>query len=372
MIQVLYSYSFPRLQLPELKPVLELVSVTQTDQFSLFMMVDKDSSGQIDFAEFIQLIHLMGLAYNRNIKKLRRESLVPINESKAAEVLSHGFGSTGKFLTSYMAARKEGHASHYSDSENEGASDEEKTPTGFKSSTNVKRHVSVADEAALSILQGDSENMERKRSGTGSDAGIVNISGRTKEQVPSSSSQVESESHSKERNGSVVSDLSKEVLTNLMGDDPAVHMQQRGDEDSAAEEEEEVVVAYGAESVMRDLDSTFQSPELEVKQNQLDEEGSRECVSSTVEFTVLEKKNDALASGHSKDEKGVHTSDAMSAPGRVDDLVHVFSSADVGDKTVSALRLEPLTAKSNHQVKYLEHHSGILLVFDLSLLSLLK
>merc|ERR1712170_192627 len=42
-----------KLTLSELKPVLELVSVTQTDQFSLFMMVDDDSSGQIDFAEFI-------------------------------------------------------------------------------------------------------------------------------------------------------------------------------------------------------------------------------------------------------------------------------------------------------------------------------
>jgi len=59
-----------KLTMTELKPVLEIVSVEETDQFSLFMMVDRDSSGQIDFAEFLELINLIGVAYKKNIEKL--------------------------------------------------------------------------------------------------------------------------------------------------------------------------------------------------------------------------------------------------------------------------------------------------------------
>eukprot|EP00602_Paraphysomonas_sp_CaronLab_P008781 CAMPEP_0185029542 /NCGR_PEP_ID=MMETSP1103-20130426/15903_1 /TAXON_ID=36769 /ORGANISM="Paraphysomonas bandaiensis, Strain Caron Lab Isolate" /LENGTH=970 /DNA_ID=CAMNT_0027564335 /DNA_START=184 /DNA_END=3096 /DNA_ORIENTATION=+ len=93
-----------KLTLSELKPVLELVSVTQTDQFSLFMMVDDDSSGQIDFAEFIQLIHYMGLAYKRNIKKLKLKKT-----PSSMNMLSHGImGSTGNFFASVLQSVGDG------------------------------------------------------------------------------------------------------------------------------------------------------------------------------------------------------------------------------------------------------------------------
>ena len=64
-----------KLTLNELKPILKIVHVTETDQFSLFMKVDKDSSGQIDFAEFIELIQLIGVAYHDTIK--HKKAFVP-------------------------------------------------------------------------------------------------------------------------------------------------------------------------------------------------------------------------------------------------------------------------------------------------------
>eukprot|EP01042_Synura_sphagnicola_P000200 gene200-202_t len=44
--------------------VLELVSMSLQDQCAVYMKVDSDASGQIDFAEFCELIHMMGTAYN--------------------------------------------------------------------------------------------------------------------------------------------------------------------------------------------------------------------------------------------------------------------------------------------------------------------
>mmetsp|Transcript_8029 Transcript_8029/g.13615 ORF Transcript_8029/g.13615 Transcript_8029/m.13615 type:complete len:1010 (-) Transcript_8029:710-3739(-) len=64
-----------KLTLNELKPILKIVHVTETDQFSLFMKVDKDSSGQIDFAEFLELVHLIGIAYQDIIKN--KKAVVP-------------------------------------------------------------------------------------------------------------------------------------------------------------------------------------------------------------------------------------------------------------------------------------------------------
>lgn len=64
-----------KLTLNELKPILKIVHVTETDQFTLFMKVDKDSSGQIDFAEFLELVHLIGIAYYDIIKN--KKALVP-------------------------------------------------------------------------------------------------------------------------------------------------------------------------------------------------------------------------------------------------------------------------------------------------------
>ena len=64
-----------KLTLNELKPILKIVHVTETDQFSLFMKVDKDSSGQIDFAEFLELVHLIGIAYQDTIKS--KKAVIP-------------------------------------------------------------------------------------------------------------------------------------------------------------------------------------------------------------------------------------------------------------------------------------------------------
>mmetsp|Transcript_13936 Transcript_13936/g.20843 ORF Transcript_13936/g.20843 Transcript_13936/m.20843 type:complete len:1108 (+) Transcript_13936:199-3522(+) len=67
-----------KLTLNELKPVLEIVALSESNQFSLFMMVDNDSSGQIDFSEFLELIHLVGKAYKaNNAKRLKKGKLLP-------------------------------------------------------------------------------------------------------------------------------------------------------------------------------------------------------------------------------------------------------------------------------------------------------
>ncbi len=51
----------------ELVPMLDLLSVSASDQFSLFMVVDVDSSGQIDFSEFTELMHLIGKKYSKTM-----------------------------------------------------------------------------------------------------------------------------------------------------------------------------------------------------------------------------------------------------------------------------------------------------------------
>lgn len=152
--------------------------MTQTDQFSLFMMVslahftpslynicvifcqvDKDSSGQIDFAEFIQLIHIMGMAYNRNIRKLRKDSVVEIPNSNPSHVLAHGFGSAGNIFASYMATGEQ------PPEEEENSDADDRSVDGEK---RVHRVMSVADAQALSLLEGDEEHMMRKRSAASS------------------------------------------------------------------------------------------------------------------------------------------------------------------------------------------------------------
>ena len=82
--------------------------MSETNQFALFMQVDKDSSGQIDFAEFLELIHLIGRAYQYNIKKLRKRRAsalrmagkspgkIASSESSSPDHkgVKHGFGSS--------------------------------------------------------------------------------------------------------------------------------------------------------------------------------------------------------------------------------------------------------------------------------------
>jgi hypothetical protein len=53
--------------------------------------VDTDSSGQIDFSEFLELIHLVGKAYSFNsAKKLKRDSLLPTDFQAELHKYHHG------------------------------------------------------------------------------------------------------------------------------------------------------------------------------------------------------------------------------------------------------------------------------------------
>jgi hypothetical protein len=47
--------------------MLDLLSVTSSDQLAFFMEVDTDSSGQIDFADFLELMHMVGNKYSNNL-----------------------------------------------------------------------------------------------------------------------------------------------------------------------------------------------------------------------------------------------------------------------------------------------------------------
>lgn len=61
-----------KLTLLELKPIFDIITITEASQFSLFMMVDTDNSGQIDFSEFLELLYLVGKAYKAQRKKNKR------------------------------------------------------------------------------------------------------------------------------------------------------------------------------------------------------------------------------------------------------------------------------------------------------------
>jgi voltage-gated sodium channel len=52
-----------RLTLHELKPILGMVSLQDAQQYELFHKIDEDMSGKIDFAEFVELIHLLNIAF---------------------------------------------------------------------------------------------------------------------------------------------------------------------------------------------------------------------------------------------------------------------------------------------------------------------
>ena len=51
------------LSIVELKPLLDLVSSQQSVQYEIFMAVDQDYSGRVDFAEFLEFVHHLGIAY---------------------------------------------------------------------------------------------------------------------------------------------------------------------------------------------------------------------------------------------------------------------------------------------------------------------
>lgn len=58
-----------RLTLHELKPILGMVSLQESQQYELFHKIDEDMSGKIDFAEFVELMHLMKLAFTQKMAK---------------------------------------------------------------------------------------------------------------------------------------------------------------------------------------------------------------------------------------------------------------------------------------------------------------
>lgn len=72
LFDVLDNTKSARLVFEDLKPLMEIVNMPQSEQFAFFVMVDVDRSGLIDFAEFCEMIILMGEAQkstNNNLKK---------------------------------------------------------------------------------------------------------------------------------------------------------------------------------------------------------------------------------------------------------------------------------------------------------------
>ena len=51
------------LSLEELLPIFEMISLDKGQKYEIFHKIDADNSGNIDFAEFCELIHLIGKAY---------------------------------------------------------------------------------------------------------------------------------------------------------------------------------------------------------------------------------------------------------------------------------------------------------------------
>ena len=91
-----------RLTLHELKPILGMVSLKESQQYELFHKIDEDMSGKIDFAEFVELIHLMNIAFSQKTKnaELQRKSsnslrrfLTPTGSGKGTMLglISQGF-----------------------------------------------------------------------------------------------------------------------------------------------------------------------------------------------------------------------------------------------------------------------------------------
>ena len=83
-----HSFCF---QFSELVPMMNLLCVSESHQFNLFMLVDKDSSGQIDFGEFIELIHLVGSTYSHNLLDVETGLIMePLEKPSAASAAHDG------------------------------------------------------------------------------------------------------------------------------------------------------------------------------------------------------------------------------------------------------------------------------------------
>ena len=59
----------------ELAPMLNLLSVAEKDQLAVFYQVDIDSSGQVDFGEFVELMHLVGGKYSDKLSGVEQTIL---------------------------------------------------------------------------------------------------------------------------------------------------------------------------------------------------------------------------------------------------------------------------------------------------------
>lgn len=57
----------------ELRPILDLLQISEIKQFEFYMKVDVDKSGQIDFSEFCEMITLVGMSQNATHKVIKRE-----------------------------------------------------------------------------------------------------------------------------------------------------------------------------------------------------------------------------------------------------------------------------------------------------------
>lgn len=83
-----------KLTLNELKPLLTLVCNNETEMFTLFLRVDKDNSGQIDFAEFLDLVIYMKDVYKANKGKRLKAFTIESGMSNVQQKHKKGMIST--------------------------------------------------------------------------------------------------------------------------------------------------------------------------------------------------------------------------------------------------------------------------------------
>jgi voltage-gated sodium channel len=57
------------LSFEDMKPIMEIVNMPSADQYAFFVLVDTDHSGRLDFAEFSEMIVLMGLSHTNQREK---------------------------------------------------------------------------------------------------------------------------------------------------------------------------------------------------------------------------------------------------------------------------------------------------------------
>mmetsp|Transcript_4917 Transcript_4917/g.9241 ORF Transcript_4917/g.9241 Transcript_4917/m.9241 type:complete len:1103 (-) Transcript_4917:96-3404(-) len=88
-----------KLTLNELKPIFDIITISEASQFSLYMMVDTDNSGQIDFAEFLELLYLVGKAYKAQHKSKHKKHSHSNTKKKPTPLLTKALSAKGFALT---------------------------------------------------------------------------------------------------------------------------------------------------------------------------------------------------------------------------------------------------------------------------------